>query len=383
MWKERPISLTPIAYQWCSAISEVAGQIGLDVTRTTRPYEADHVLSDGLPQVGSNSGPPHLDNASHIRDRLRGPASGEYLDFRTPLEVAFRLVGSANDVVYPVRLNRTSHPDRVFEAAFSSDDDEVIADAACAWITWDSRPTGSCARYFSKRVGNLRPFLPRLRRVAIHAIERSGSTELTASGLEVVRLLDRLDAGVGDLDYGGAWQKLLVDVIRSPVGENLSSHYWRLLGELESTEVCLRGVSFETRDVGMMRSFEEAQDWEKLEVWMMVGWKTLHVWPELTPELLKDIKDVTLKLLLSRPPALQSFERLLAGVLPVGTGARLVEVLDKARAGRLPSELQHLPYVSIHPSLFLSVLTLPFLPSSQLVLAESLVPLPFARDGAL
>ena len=101
------------------------------------------------------------------------------------------------------------------------------------------------------------------------------------------------------------------------------------------------------------------------------------------PELLKDIKDVTLKLLLSRPSALQSFERLLAGVLPGGTGARLVGVLDQARAGRLPSEPQHPLYVSIHPSLFLSVLTLPFFPSSQLVLAESLIPLPFAGDGTL
>ena len=334
-----------MAYQWCSAISEVAGPLGLDVTRTSRQTRFYTPAWGMLLEI---YGPSRLGDASRVCDRLRGPISWEFPDFHIPLEVAFRRVGPTyNEELRLVDLTHTSHHVRVFEAAFSSDDDDVIADAACAWITLEPRPTGSCARYFAERVENPRPFSPRLRRVSIHAIEDNWLTELTGSGLEVVRLLNRLDYGVGDFRIGCGLEVLLMHVIRSPVGENLSPHYWRLLGELESTQL-FYGM-FKMRDVEVMKSLEEADDWEKLEVWIAVVWQSLHS-AEATPELVEVVGDATLRLILLRASALQRFETLPKRVWADGARAGLVEVLDQARVGRLVLEAQHPPYVSVHPS---------------------------------
>ena len=343
-WEERPRTLTPMAYEWCSAISEAAGQAELAGTRTSREIRAPFPLRAGFSQIGPNIGPSHSDNAFHIRGRLQGSTSGEYLDLHTPLKIAFRLFGSPNDRLPTVELNHTSHHDRVFEVAFSSEDDEVIADAACAWVVGYPSPTGSCARYFAERVGNPRPFSRRLRAVAIHAI--GGRTQRPAPGLEVIRSLNRLDACVGDLQYVHSWCWLLMDVIRSPVGANLSSHYWRLLGELQSKG---NAFWFGMRDVEVMRSLEEAEDWEKLEVWIAVLWAS-RASVELTPELVEVVGDATLRLILLRPSALQRFENLPKRVWADSARAGLVEVLDQARVGRLALEAQHPPYVSVHPS---------------------------------
>ena len=375
-WEERPISLTTMAYDWCSAISEAAGQLELAGTHTSQEIWSPFPLEGDFSQFESNSGPPRLNNASHIRGRLQGSTSGEYLDFFTPLKIAFRLVGPAIDRLHPVDLNHTPHHDRVFEVAFSSDDDEVIADAACAWVVGYPSPTGSCVRYFAERVGNPRPFSWRLRGLAIHAIGGRTLTQRAEPGLEVVRLLNRLDPCMGDLRCSLPWYALLMDVIHSPVGENLSLHSWRLLDELQWE--C--GVSwFEMRDVEVMRSLEEAEEWEKLEVWIAVMWCSLP-WPEPTPEVVEVVGDATLKLILLRPSALQRFENLPERVGSDGTRARLIEVLGQVRVERLALEAEHPPYVSVNSSSSPSVLTLSFFPFSQLALAESLFPLPFAGD---
>jgi cyanophycinase-like exopeptidase len=66
-----------------------------------------------------------------------------------------------------------------FEVAFSSNDDEVIADAVTIWIIGgDQAPLGSFASYFAKRVESNSPFSPRLRQVAIRAIELTWRREL-------------------------------------------------------------------------------------------------------------------------------------------------------------------------------------------------------------
>ena len=323
----RPVCLTSMAYSWCSAISEVS----------RRPGGA--FIIDNLD--------PYLQDPN----------------FFAPLKVAFRLVGPANNWGKGTHTIHTPHHDRVLKDAFSSDDDEVIADAACAWIVCNPRPTGSCAHSFTNRVGTPRSFPPRLRQVAIRVIGEVGLTELIGSGEEVVRLLNRLDTCAGDLHHRGRWLKLLFNVIRSTTDETLSSHYWCLLDELASAEFSLSGS--EVRDVEttrllegaedweeleVMRSPKGAKDWEKLEVWMVIVWRIL---PEPMPGSMGDIGSVTLELLLSRPSALQRFEKLLADALPRKTKAQLGEVLDQARVGRLASEAQHPPYVSVHPSLLL------------------------------
>ena len=117
----------------------------------------------------------------------------------------------------------------MFEVAFSSDDDEVIADAVCAWIAGSERaPAGSLARHSAKRIERATPLFPMLRRIVIHAIRNIWYKKLTVPVLEIVRLLDLLDVNEDEVTDPWMWVRLLVEVIRSPMGfKSLSSHYWR------------------------------------------------------------------------------------------------------------------------------------------------------------
>jgi hypothetical protein len=67
------------------------------------------------------------------------------------------------------------------------------------------------------------------------------------------------------------------DVLACRTG-NLSPHYWCLLDKLAL------GTNFSgspgLQSVEVMRSLEEAEDWEKLEVWIVVVWQSL---PHSTP----------------------------------------------------------------------------------------------------
>ena len=218
--------------------------------------------------------------------------------------------------------------------------------------------------------------------MAIRAVEENGLTELTGSGSEVVRLLNRLDLDPG---VRGSYRLLwvLLGAIRSTTGRDLAPHWWRFVGEMVWALGYYSEAGFEIRDMGVMRSLKQVEDWEKLEVWMVIVWRSLSAWPELAPELVEDIGGVTLKVLLSRPSALWRFEKLSKHVCPDSARARLVGVLDRARVETLALKAQHPPYVSVHPSLFLSVLTPSFFPSSQSGLAKSLIPLPPAGDDNL
>jgi hypothetical protein len=119
------------------------------------------------------------------------------------------------------------------------------------------------------------PFSPRLRRVSIHAIEYASGTLRSSrhQDSETVHLLNRLNVDVDDMVERDRWVRLLVDVICLPTGlESLSSHYWHLLGELAlDTNI----VDFRCRVLEVMRLLEKSEDWEKLEVWMMVLWSSL------------------------------------------------------------------------------------------------------------
>jgi len=191
------------------------------------------------------------------------------------LEIGFRLAGPGRGLP-DLRLDHTSHHERMFEEAFSSDDDGVIADALSVWIVDGYRaPPGWCTSHFAKRLKSVTPFSQRLRRVGTRIIERTWSHELRVSGLETVRFLDRLGVDVDDIAEKREWPKLLVYVIRSPMGpQSLSSHYWQLLDKLVLAGVC--DVTPALRDTEVMRSLEEAGDWEKLEVWMVIVWKSLR-----------------------------------------------------------------------------------------------------------
>ena len=302
-WEKRPVCLTPMAYEWCSAIVEVAGRLqlglrlglrlglglrlrlrfgvglGLRLRHQLRPQ--DNLVSElterEFSYVGPSCDPLRTDDPSHRAGgypRKPFPFYHEIL-LSIILEIGFRLAEPSRDIQAP-NLDHTPHHERMFEEAFSSDDDEVIADAMSVWIADGYRTTpGWCPRYLSKRMKSVAPFSPRLRRVGIRIIERTWSHELKVSGLETVRFLNRLDVDVDDLGERREWPKLLVYVIRSPMGlESLSSHYWRLLDDLVLAGVC--DITPVSRDAEVMRSLEEAGEWEKLEVWMAIVWESLR-----------------------------------------------------------------------------------------------------------
>ena len=84
----------------------------------------------------------------------------------------------------------------------------------------------------------------------------------------------------------------MATVIRSPTRlESLSSNCWRFLAQL----VIASGFTLHlaSRDMEMMRSFEEAEDWEKLGAWLVVVWSYLP-WSSIPePESMGGIEEVT------------------------------------------------------------------------------------------
>jgi hypothetical protein len=368
-WEKRPAFLTPIVYEWCSAISEVAGRLGLGELPVDLPLEPQsqpkpqpgdryrpqdlarsgalsEIAEEEFSRVGPGCDPIRmdgtLDHAHRHPQHLTPFRYGTLLS--TILEVGFRLVGPGDDWS-ALHLHHTPHHDRMFETAFSSDDDEVIADAASVWIVGgDQAPPGSFARYFSERVESSALFPPRLRQISIHVIERTWHGELETAGLETVRLLNRLDVDVDDMVRQDVWAQLLVNAIRTPSGlETMSPHYWCVLGELPlPTNLVTPGP----RDVEVMGSLEAAEDWEKSEVWMVVVWSSIS--QSLPAPTMEDIERVTLGLLLRRSSALPRFEALCErGLLNPSHGVELRRVCDQARAEQLPSRPLNPSYVSV------------------------------------
>jgi len=353
-WKERPACLTPIAYQWCSAFSEKITRPGQDGTYTRQDVYWDLYQMYCEPETRFTKVGPGCDLVHHAHRHQTDPDLCDYVDllFKT-LEIWFRLVLTGHDRP-PIHLDHTSHHNRMFEVAFSSDDDETIADAMCAWITDSHRtPSGLFARHFANRTENTTPLPQRLRQMAIRAICRIWRGELTVSTLEIVRSLNRLEVDVGDVgdeEEKVNWVCLLVGVIRSPTGfESLSSHNWHLLDELISTTGYF-GYHM-VRDTDVMRLLEEAEDWEKLEVWLAALWRSLQTMDVQTPELMEGIEQVTLELSSRQPSALQRLENLCErDAVWGGRGGKLQGICYRVRAGQLPSEPPPPPYVSGLPA---------------------------------
>ena len=359
-WEKRPACLTPIAYHWCSAISDVAGvpvepppslQFRRRLQRLRlQDVARDRVLSEfadvHFSRIDPYHDPAHTDDTPYHTSRWpRALAPHHYQTLLSiTLEIGFRLAGPDCDWS-TLQLNRAP-PKWVFEAAFSSNDDEVIADALSIWVRYSGRaPLGSCAHYFTKRVERRTPFSPRLRQMGIRVIERTWDSELDMPGLEIIHLLNCLDVDVDDMVKRGVWVWLLVNVICLPMGpRGLSSHYWHLLGRLPLAMDFSQIPGL--RKAGVMSSLEKAEEWEKLEVWMVVVWQSLSY---STPvHMMDDIKRVTLKLLLQRQTALLRFEGLCrVGQLYPQAKPKLRQVCDQARKELLPSETPLLPYVSV------------------------------------
>ena len=424
VWEKRPAYLTPVAFQWCSAITEAAAKFGggmpvappripwdklefalqqglrgygpkprfepgmrfiygLDAgleglgfedglgytlrmrlrkrlehrlklklgqgvglglalqlrQQGTAPSSSPEPLSSFLEREFSQVGPgcdiTNLDgNSSYIRKHIQNQAPNDCTCLLPiTLEIGFRLAAPSHDQPAP-DLEHPPHHEQMFKVAFSNDDDEVIADATWAWITFGNhRPPSSLVGHLNEHVGKDKPFSPRLRQACIYGIECVWQSELEAPGLETVHLLNHLNVDVDDVAQDHGWEMLLVGVIRSPMGlESLPSHYWHLLDKLVSTRV--GGVKFVPGDMEVMELLEKAGDLEKLEVWMVSVWLSTG----LTGESMQDVGQVTLNLLLQRPSALPRFEGLCTAVQTWTMRTHLRKICKQAQTQQSASE---------------------------------------------
>ena len=360
-WDKRPACLTPMTYEWCSAISKIAGrlelglglrlgpqsgprlQLRLGLRFRLRPQDlaSDSVVSEAAEQefshVGASCDSVRMGDTPHNPHQYPREPIHFYrrLLLSIILEVGFRLVVPGHDQP-SIHLDHTPHHNLVFEAIFSSNNDEVIADGVCAWIAdRDQMPAGSCVHYLTMCVRRGISFSPRLRRTSICAIERVRCSQLRVSMSEIVHLLNRLDVDVGDMGDKDEWLKLLVDVIHSPVGlESLSIHYWLLLDKLVFASGC--PVTSAPCNAELMILLEETGRWEELEVWMMIAWQSFGGTFVLGSE---ELHQVTLELLLQRPSTLSRFEDLSGSkAFWMGQGVLLGRICAQARAEQLPLE---------------------------------------------
>jgi len=292
-WESRPMCLTPMAYQWCSAISECF-----------RRFERDGITSEGPP-------PSHYGGAG-LRPRRGAPNPNPYAGLLfTALEVGFRHVGLEHEhSSSAIHLIHTRHHELMFEDAFASEDDDVIADVVSVWVVDPLvTPPGSCTRYLAKLTERGRSFSRRLRRMIVHAIQGHWPMELEAAGLELILVLNHLEVGVEDVGDASRlyWVSLLVGALRSTAGwERLSSHNWLLLGNLISMGARLPQRS-PGLDMVIMRSLEDAEYWEKLEIWLLTVWGSWYT-GDTVP--MQEVEQATLKLFLQRPTTIQRFEDL-------------------------------------------------------------------------
>jgi hypothetical protein len=275
--QNKPEYLIPMAYRWCSAIS-----------KKIRERRRDNPTSEDLISWGYRN---------HYRHIL-------YLS----LAIAFHHIGS-EDVYLRGRLSRTPHGEWMLDAIFTEGGDDAIADAVyVGLVDEEATPSGSCTRRLLKLSERSGPFSPRLRWTVLHFIQGGGYCEFEGAELEFVCLLNNLKVSVGEVgDAGWVWMNLVIHVLLTPMGQGrLSSHYWLLLGNLISAFPGTR--SADDRQTEVMKSLEAAQDWEKLETWMLVVWWSMYRSNSVP---IQDVGRATLTLFRQRPSAIPKFDDLL------------------------------------------------------------------------
>lgn len=389
-----------MACQWCISISEVVKRLPSGETLITLPTSLAELVEYQLRlrlrdlaadkhwgriaissarefcRLGPNCDPV---NSDPIFGWVKHPALDLYVYLLLiVLEVGFRPAGTTPTwgCILPAH---TSGHEWVFEIAFSSSDDEVIADGVSMFIMNGAlTPLDSFARYFTKRMERNTPFLPRLQQLIMRALRCIWDIGLRESGPETIRLLNRLAVTEGD-----AWDAMLEDVIHSPAGiEGLSLDYWCLM--LESMNDTW---SLEPRDIRAMQLLRGSKDWEKLEIWMLVVWTCLPYPSDVTAGSMEEVQEVTLELFSRRPSAIRRFEDLYKPRVSENSydqtyKKKLQDVCDQARAETMPlGKPQTSMYVSPHPAQQLLILMSCF-SFSQLDFTRPPFPLPFAGDDS-
>ena len=227
-WEKQPAYLTLMAYQWCSAISNAAGRLSLGEISISLPdplelllrrqsqlqpqdlatsWHISGIAEMGFREVGLHRDPVRLDatfHHTHQHPQNLIPHVYPYL-LSITLEIRFRHVTPSHHQS-ALHLDHTINHEWVFETTFSSDDDEVIADALCVWIVdSDSTAPGSCACYLSKHVESGAPFSHGLQRVCIRAIECIWPNKLKVSLLDTICWLNHLNIDVDDMVEKESW----------------------------------------------------------------------------------------------------------------------------------------------------------------------------------
>jgi hypothetical protein len=225
------------------------------------------------------------------------------------LELGFRPLdpwGRYTDVA----LTHTEYHRGLVDVVFKSQKSEAVADLLQA-LTTGFRLPEELGELVGNRIGdlvnlhNLVPFSPRLRQLVIRFIGIAGYRRFEGAGVErLVELLDYLHVTVEEADSGYGWLSLLLGVIRSSEGiQRLSHQYWELLVEL--AVAAPRWLRFE--DIPgheITESLIDAQEWGKLECWIGIEW----VFPKLTGITEEDLEYLTLLLLRQRPGAARKLE---------------------------------------------------------------------------
>jgi hypothetical protein len=281
--ENRPWCLTEMAYEWCSVICRTNQSLG----------DWENVLLVSL-EIGFRR-----------------------LDFQ-------RLYISA-------RLTHTKHHRKLIDVVFKSRKSEAIADLLLAWTTtgYHLQPhalLGDCTGHLVNLHGLL-PSSSRLRRLVIRSVELIGYKGFEGVGVErFTGLLDHLHVTTKDMDEKVNWAKVLLDTLQTPEGARHLSHwYWKLLVELATSESESRWMREALVGTGVYgseaRSVREeltynpqiiafltgAQEWNKLECWMVTVWM---LWPPgasgMTEE---DFGHSMLLLFRQRPGAAQELEQ--------------------------------------------------------------------------
>ena len=324
-WKEKPTCLTVMAHQWSLAVCECIQKVNrippdyadYNVSRKIRslvgwsdgndshrsmvwnPKDRHAFMSKRecvfeyyslLLALSLEIGFRHSPSWSTVPGTIGSPANKEH--HLLMVEVMLRAASNSPGGV-PVSKERT----RVYEPG--------IGDALYVWTLGGHLPSlGSCASNIGRTIGDL-GISSRLRILLIRAIGSMEYEDLERAGLEmIVGVFDRLELGFDDIcKVGGRWPLLLKPLARSKFGrEHLPLRYWHLLEELiaKDVEPCTRLCY---PDTSFMKTLEESQEWEKLEIWLRIIWTSRME----TGTYLEDVKRVTLSLLQHRPSATLGF----------------------------------------------------------------------------
>ena len=211
----------------------------------------------------------------------------------------------------PVRLTHTEYHWGLVDIVFKSQKSEAIADFLHALTMESSKRPGEMVNICTGHLAglhNLVPFSPRLRRLVIHFIEVSYYRPFECAEVEkLIELLDHLLVTADEMGYGFQWASLLLDVIPSSKGAQRLSHwYWESLVELVVSELGWLGSRLtDIPGLEVTKSLIEAQEWDKLECWVRIGW-VLSESAGITKE---DVEHSTLLLLHQRPGATQRLEQ--------------------------------------------------------------------------